>query len=407
MFVDEARTPLIIASDTHDAEHTALVQLALEVASTLREDEHFTVDRGRRRVSLEAEGREAIAAVDADVPLFRVALYREELLTQALAALHLFRRDEQYLVRDGEVQIIDENTGRVMPGRSWTRGLHQMVEAKEKCAISPARDTLAQISYQRFFRRYRRLSGMSGTASEVRDEMWRVYRTPVVRIAPRVDSQRVRLPDRVLPTEAEKWASVTAQVLAMSGQGRPVLVGTRTVRASEALSANLTDAGISHELLNARQDADEAATVARAGQVGAVTVATNMAGRGTDIRLGEGVAARGGLHVIATERHEAGRIDRQLIGRCGRQGDPGSFEFILSLEDALVDSDRSGWRLRLRRALQRILGGGAVFAGPGAALAGALLASAQRRVQKTHSRLRRELVRSDRDEAKQLAFSGK
>src|SRR5712692_2205450 len=211
-----------------------------------------------------------------------------------------FHRDRQYLVKDGKVQIIDEYTGRVMADRSWEHGLHQMLEAKEDCPLTSRNDPLARISYQRFFRRYLRLAGMTGTAKEIAGELWSVYRLPVVRMPTNRPIVRRSLGDRVLGASAAKWTAIVERIRAVHDEGRPILVGTRSVAASEHLSRLLTAAGLPHQILNARQDEEEAAIVARAGERGRITVATNMAGRGTDIKLGPGVAGLGGLHVIAT-----------------------------------------------------------------------------------------------------------
>jgi preprotein translocase subunit SecA len=245
-------------------------------------------------------------------------------------------RDQHYLVRDGRVEIIDQPTGRGAPDRSWEQGLHQLIEIKEDCDLTPERETLARISYQQFFRRYLRLSGMTGTAQEVARELWSVYRLNTLVIRPRLPARRRSWGSRIFPTQESKWEAVVARVRQLQKLGRPVLVGTCSLAASEQLSARLTAAGFPHRVLNARQDANEAAIVAEAGRRGRITVATNMAGRGTDIGLGPGVAENGGLHVIATQRADARRIDRQLFGRAGRQGDPGSYEEILSLEDEPV-----------------------------------------------------------------------
>src|SRR3990170_4095314 len=223
-----------------------------------------------------------------------------------------------------------------MADRSWERGLHQMIEAKEGCPITGQQETLARISYQKFFRRYLRVAGMTGTAREVARELWAVYRLPVVTIPTNRPVRRTRVPDQVYVTADAKWAAIVDSLRRLHAEGRPVLVGTRSVSASEHLSELLKAAGLPHQVLNAGQDQEEAEVIAIAGSCGRITVATNMAGRGTDIRLGPGVAELGGLHVLATERHEARRIDRQLFGRGGRQGDPGSFQLIVSLEDEIV-----------------------------------------------------------------------
>ena len=299
-------------------------------------------------------------------------------------------------MRDGKVQIIDENTGRLMPDRSWEQGLHQLIELKEGVEVTGRRETLARISYQRFFRRYVHLCGMTGTASEVARELWSVYRLRVARIPTNRPVRRRLLPDRVYGRTEDKWAAVVRAIRQRHASGQPVLVGTRSVAASEHLAALLDKTGLPFRLLNARQDADEAQIVAQAGEPGCITVATNMAGRGTDIKLPAGVAERGGLHVICTERHDSGRIDRQLFGRCGRQGDPGSCEAVLAAEDDLAATHAAlpaAWLARLQLVPRH---------------AGRLLYwLAQRRAESAHSRARRQLLQMDDALGDVLAFSGR
>jgi len=231
---------------------------------------------------------------------------------------------------------VDEFTGRLMENRTWSQGLHQAVEAKEGVDLTAPSETLARLSFQRFFRFFTRLCGMTGTAHEARGEFWDIYGLPVLRIPTNRPCVRQVEEDRVFATAEEKFAAIAADVKEISAAGRPVLVGTRSVAASERLSALLREQGIEHELLNAVNHAEEARIVAEAGGRGRVTIATNMAGRGTDIKLALGVPDLGGLHVIASERHESGRIDRQLFGRCARQGDPGSARAYISVEDELI-----------------------------------------------------------------------
>jgi preprotein translocase subunit SecA len=303
-------------------------------------------------------------------------------------------RDEHYIVRDGKVQIVDEYTGRIMPDRFWSDGLQQMVEVKEGCSVSGKRVTLARMTYQRFFRRYRTLSGMTGTGEEVAGEMWRVYRLAVARIPPHKPSRRRVLPDYVAATAEEKWRLVTERCRALQARGIPALVGTKSVAASDRLAAHLAAAGIDHVVLNAAQDATEAAIVAKAGEPGQITVATNIAGRGTDIAIPESVSAAGGLHVLMSERHDAGRIDRQLAGRCARQGEPGEFAAILSLEDPLF-TESGLWVTRL------------IARWGGQPVRRWALRRAQRNAERLHARMRRDLLRNDENLDHALAFSGK
>jgi preprotein translocase subunit SecA len=296
---------------------------------------------------------------------------------------------------------VDEFTGRVMGDRSWEQGLHQMIELKEGVPLTPVQSTLARMTYQRFFRRYIRLAGMTGTAKEIAPELWAVYRLAVVRVPTNRPVQRKNLGLRVFTTAESKWQAIVSRILELNRLGQPILVGTRSVAASEQLSQRLTASGLAHRVLNARQDKEEADIVARAGEVGRITVATNMAGRGTDILLGPGIRELGGLHVIATERHEAGRIDRQLFGRCGRQGDPGSYETYASLEDELVSV--AGSRLWRWVAGRLSMSDRPIVARVGAWVVG----RAQQAAERLHARVRRDLLKSEEQLESALAFSGR
>jgi preprotein translocase subunit SecA len=386
----------------HSPEEEQLFRQALDWAGHLTAGTDFVLDRAHGRVRLSDGGSDRLAVLaDSAGGLWRGARRREELVEQALAALHLYERDRHYLVQGGRVLIIDEHTGRTMADRSWERGLHQMIEIREGLSVSGRNEHIARLTYQRFFRRYQWLSGMTGTAREVRRELWSIYRLAVVPIAPHRPCQRRLVGARVHADGAGRWAEVVRRVQDLQAVGRPVLVGTRSVADSEHFGALLQAAAIPHQVLNARQDADEAAIIARAGTWGAVTVATNMAGRGTDIRLGAGVAELGGLHVIATERNDAGRIDRQLFGRAARQGDPGSCEVQLSLEDDLLRDHQGGRPLLLLGALLRR---GVPGAEPLALL---LLRRAQRSRERRHQALRRSLLRLETRLGRLLAFSGR
>lgn len=405
VFIDEARTPLILSASRGGAEDMADCAAALELAAQLEEGEDYRVDPQAHRVVLTEAGQTRLddyAEERAETlgGVWTSPRAREERLRQALAALHLYRRDEQYVVAEDKVQIVDESTGRLMPDRSWERGLHQMIETKEGVTPTPRRETLARLTYQRLFRRYLHLSGMTGTAAEAAREIRTVYGLQVVRVPLNRPSRRVYLPDVLLPTLQAKWEAVAASAQALAAQGRPVLIGTRSVRASEQISAVLTARGIAHALLNAKQDADEAAVVAEAGQAGRVTVATNMAGRGTDIELGEGVDARGGLHVILTEFHDSRRVDRQLFGRSARQGDAGSCQAIVSLEDEVFTVAVPGPTALLQR-LQRE--GRRLPAGACAALRWL----AQWMTERRHTAVRLSNLKQDRQLDQSLAFTGK
>ena len=348
VLVDEAGTPLILSQTVEDGDLERLCVEALEIADQLDPKMDYAVDLGRRSVEITTAGSEEIAILcGGREGVWCAERRREELITQAIQATHLYRVDEEYLIRDDKIMIIDRNTGRVMPDRSWEMGLHQMIEAKEGVEISGQRKTLARITYQRFYKRYLRLCGMTGTAHEVRHELSRVYDLETVPIRTRRPLQRMALPPRVFATGAEKWRYTLERIGALHSEGRPILVGTRSVGESETLSGMLQEAQLPHEVLNARQDHREADIVADAGAAGRITIATNMAGRGTDIKIDEHVLQAGGLHVISTARSEAGRVDRQLYGRCGRQGNPGSYECLDSLDDDVITTNIPGWILSL------------------------------------------------------------
>jgi len=399
VLIDEARTPLIISGTAESEINSDAVARALELAGTLEAGTDYILALEERRVFLTVHGQERVAAFAAGRgPPWRSVITRDELARQALAALHLFRKGDEYVVIENKVQIVDESTGRVMPDRFWSDGLHQMIEHKEGCAQSDRRTTIARITYQRFFRRYRRLGGMSGTLHSVARELWKVYRLPVVSIPTAKPVRRVHHPDVVLPTDEAKWKLIVARVAGLHERGLPVLIGTRSVAASERASMELHAAGLPHTVLNAAQDRHEAEIVAQAGHPGRITVATNMAGRGTDIHLGDGVDERGGLHVIMTERHDARRIDQQLAGRAGRQGQSGSFEAILSLEDSLLDFPLGVAFSQLAKTA-----GGST----GDRIGRAASRYAQQRAERLHARMRMDLLRSDQWQAKTLAISGK
>jgi preprotein translocase subunit SecA len=398
VLIDEARTPLIISGMADGAPELAMYEAALAVAERL-EDTDFRIDERERYVELTMEGKKRLEQWAEELPaMFRGEHRREELITQALQASRLFERDTHYLVRDGKVEIIDEFTGRILADRKWEQGLHQMVEAKEGCALSNQQTSVARITYQRFFRRYLWLAGMTGTAQEVSGELWSVYKLAVVRVPTNRPVRRRHRGTQVFATEGAKWTAVVDRVRELHQQRKPVLIGTRSVIASERVSEALTHAGIEHQLLNARQDQQEAEIVAQAGEPGKVTVATNMAGRGTDIRLGAGIADKGGLHVIATELHESARIDRQLFGRCGRQGDPGSTEAIVSLEDELI-----------RLYLGAGFGSDALLdrQSVGQSYARGLFRLAQGRAERANAAIRRQLLSLDEQLGDMLAFSGR
>jgi len=403
VLVDEGRTPLIISSEGDDLYDPGVYQHAMGFAKKLVQKKDFLVLSNERTIELTEAGKDQSREFDwSSVGLQANEEQREELVRQALVALYLFSKDKHYLVSDNKVQIIDEYTGRLMADRSWERGLHQLIEIKEGCALTSRKETRARISYQRFFRRYLRLAGMTGTAREVAGELWSIYRLRVVSIPTNRPIRRSFLPDSAYLTAEQKWRAVVETISEMHQIGRPALIGTRSVEASEHLSQMLEDANLPHKVLNARQDEEEAEIIAQAGEGGRITVATNMAGRGTDIRLGPGVADLGGLYVMATERHEARRIDRQLFGRCGRQGDPGTCEAIVSLEDELV-------QVYVGKTLCWF--GAAALRNPGSLVARwvgkMLFHMAQGSAERLHGRMRHGLLRMDEQLSESLAFTGR
>ncbi len=368
LLIDEAVTPLIISNSPQGNPNEKLYRAAQDLARRLEPAKDFTIDRPVRTVDLTPRGQERLEelADEADAGFWRGQRRREELVTQALVALHCFHRDEHYLVDgEGKVQIIDEFTGRIMADRSWRHGLHQAIEIKEGVEVTADKENLAAMSFQRFFRQYPHLAGMTGTAWESAPELWQIYRRAVVRIPTNKPCIRQQLPLRMFDRADDRWNAVVLRICELNDKGIPVLVGTRSVGASEEVSRRLTAAGRAHKVLNAAQNAEEAAIVAEAGQRGRITVATNMAGRGTDIHLGKGVAELGGLAVIATEPNTSFRIDRQLFGRAARQGDPGSAQMFASSEDDLLvrqtPKARRAWRAIGAERLIRIAQGKAEF----------------------------------------------
>ena len=402
VLIDEARTPLILSGMPGEAENDAgLYATALDFARRLVPGEDFQVLANRKAIRLTAQGERRMAELTVGLQgLWAIRRAREELVQQALSALHFFRRDVQYIVADGKVQIVDEYTGRVMPDRSWERGLHQLIEAKENCAITERRHTLARITYQRFFRRYLHLCGMTGTAVETAGELRAVYGLRVVRIPTNRPLRRTNSGTQVFRTAALKWNAVVGSVNAATRQGRPVLIGTRSVGASEHVGELLLKAGLQPVILNARQDRQEAEIVAGAGQPGRVTVATNMAGRGTDIQLHPAVRNAGGLHVILTEYHESRRIDRQLYGRAGRQGDPGSYESIVALDDELFQ------RFAGKQLLRIVTSGLRLTKKVPPVIGRALKGYSQFGAERLHGRVRQMTLAEDQRWNKSLGFAG-
>ena len=335
ILIDEARTPLIISGPAEES--TELYYRVNRIATMLKRDRDYTVDEKARTAILTEAGvaqAERLMNVENLFDPRNIEILHH--VNQSLKAHALFRKDVDYIVKDGQVIIVDEFTGRLMPGRRYSDGLHQALEAKEGVRIESENQTLASITFQNYFRMYKKLAGMTGTADTEAEEFKKIYNLDVVVIPTHKKMVRVDHPDVIYKTETEKFQAVVEEIKDCHDRGQPVLVGTTSIEKSERLSKMLKNQGIKHEVLNAKQHEKEAQIVAQAGQLGTVTIATNMAGRGTDIVLGPGVVASGGLHILGTERHESRRIDNQLRGRSGRQGDPGSSRFYLSLEDDLL-----------------------------------------------------------------------
>jgi preprotein translocase subunit SecA len=338
ILIDEAGTPLIIGTVGEDhAQRICRYRFACRMVDEFNEGKDYELDRPKRRAELTSAGRRKARSLRLPELLGDLGLPRlYEDLERALSVMQFYHRDHQYVVMDGEIQIVDEFTGRIAEGRKWRDGIHQAVEAKEGLNISADGGQAARITIQDFFRRFRHLGGMSGTVISSAREMRRIYRLKVRAIPTHRPPIRQRLPRRLFLTAEEKWQAIVDEVVELHATGRPTLIGTRSIERSEALSHLLKIACIPHQVLNAHHVAAESQIVAHAGQQRRVTVATNMAGRGTDIKLGPAAHELGGMHVICSELSDSPRIDRQLIGRCGRQGDPGSYRQYFSLEDDLL-----------------------------------------------------------------------
>ena len=401
ILVDEAVTPLIISGQGGNPEQIEFFHQAAEIARQFEPDVDYVVNLRYREIELTKQGKANLREFAKEFGgLWKGARRSLELLTQALTAKELYLRDRHYLIDDDKVVIVDEFTGRMMPDRSWRDGLHQAVEAKERVQVTPPKDTYARVSFQRFFRMYRKLAGMTGTASEACDEFWQIYHLPVVSVPTNRPCIRKNLPTMIFPTESMKWARIVQEIRSVHDDGRPILVGTRSVRASEQLSELLKAERLDHRVLNAVYHKEEAQIVAEAGQHGKITVATNMAGRGTDIKLGRGVAQIGGLHVIAAEPNESVRIDRQLYGRCARQGDPGIAQGIFSLEDEIVSRYAKNSTAYLRR---KYTNNGNDISSP---LVRGVFHLAQIRAERLALRQRKSVLKTDHWLDEQLGFTG-
>ena len=397
VLIDEARTPMILSREAPGLHENELLRWAIAQARSLELGTHFRITV-QRQVDLMPAALAACAPLPEGVArVWSSRSWREIILRQALSALHLFQLDQHYIIAEGKVQIVDESTGRVMADRSWEQGLHQLIEVKEELETTQGRDTLARMTFQRFFRRYYLLSGLTGTAAESAREMRRVYGLGVSRIPPNRPSRRQRLPDQLWSNNDARWQAVARDAQAAALRGQPVLVGTRSVEASERVVREFENLGLAHVVLNARQDAEEASIVAEAGQPSRITIATNMAGRGTDIKLTPVAREAGGLHVILTEFHESPRVDRQLFGRAGRQGDAGTARAIVCSADGIF-KPLPAWQRRLLSAGRGL---------PQRWLLRWLVAHAQSRAEAQALRARMQTLKQDRELHRTLGFAGR
>ncbi len=392
VLIDEGVVPLIIARARREDEMAPVYAQARRIAERLDNEADYKMDELRKRAELTRRGSHRCEdlAKDFDEPIWRATRRAEELVKQALVAEHCYLRGHNYEIVDGRVVIVDEYTGRFLADRSWEHGLHQSVEAKEGVEVTADRETLARMSFQRFFRMYPVLCGMTGTAADARREMERVYERPSSVIPTNRPMVRERWPTRVFRTAEARWNAVVESIQTLHAENRPILVGSRSIEASEIIGERLESRGLEHRVLNANFDQEEADLIANAGIHATITVATNMAGRGTDIKPDKTALEAGGLHVMLTEMHTAKRVDRQFIGRAGRQGDPGSSQMFVSLEDEIV-------RLHAPRLVASLLprAGEDELTGAARTRAIAIFRLAQRRAEARSRRSRADVMRQD------------
>jgi preprotein translocase subunit SecA len=396
ILIDEARTPLIIGSlgDKAVERIVTTYRWAAGIADRFEEDTHYDIDEDTKQVELNLAGRTLLRTIPQPEIMRAVGLVDlYQFVERAIKVRNDFLLDRQYVVRDGEIVIVDENTGRLAEGRKWRDGIHQAIEAKEGIEVTVPTGQAARVTVQDLFLRYKHLAGMTGTAMTAANEFRRIYKMRVLPMPTNRPVQRKRLPDLCFGTSDEKWRAIVEEVVELHRQGRPILIGTRSIDKSQLLSTMLSQVNIEHRVLNAHQVAIEAEIVAAAGQPGKVTVATNMAGRGTDIKLAPGVAEAGGLHVIVTELHDSARIDRQLMGRCGRQGDPGSVRQYMALDDDVIKNGLGP------DVAERYKAAGANLKGPLRGYFG-VFRRAQRGVERKHFRDRTILLHHEKERKK-------
>ncbi len=406
VFIDEARTPLILSSKSGSGQQEEVHREAVWLARQLDNDIYYSVENKIKQVSLSEQGENYLQELTANMhAVWRGQRRRKALVEQALTALHCYEKDVDYIVDESAVIIIDENTGRPMPDRSWEAGLHQMVEEKEECEQTGQNQTIARISYQHFFSRYLKLTGMTGTAQEVAGELWNIYGLAVHQVPTHEPSRRNYEKTTIYYTKEEKWQAVVNDALSKQALNRPVLIGTRTVKDSEHISELLKRSNCTHRVLNAKYNEEEAEIIASAGKAGYITVATNMAGRGTDIKLDAAADRAGGLHVICCERNDSRRIDRQLAGRSSRQGDPGSYKVICSIEDDAVIKYFSNMTLMLLHyRYRRNLPFGEIVRPR--SMASMLINLPQRIIEYQHRQIRNSMMKIDEKRESMLGFSG-
>lgn len=395
ILIDEARTPLIIGSLGDEAREAVIASFrwASEHASAFVYQEDYNLEEDSRKVELTSKGRQHVRALPRPEEIRTVALVDlYEYIERAIRVLRDYHLDRQYVVRDGEIVIVDEFTGRLAEGRKWRDGIHQAVEASAGVEVSVPTGQAARITVQDLFLRYKYLAGMTGTAATSAGELRKIYRTPVLQVPTNRPPQRKKLPDIVCKDMMEKFERIVQEVLEVHSIGRPVLIGTRSIDKSNILASMLRQQGMKVQILNANEIEREAEIVALAGEHGQITVATNMAGRGTDVKLRDEVRALGGMMVICTELHDAARIDRQLIGRCGRQGDPGTYRQYLAMDDEIL---RNGFGLKPSEKY-KLLGEQGRYSDSMASL----FRKAQRKVERKHFRDRMALLYHEKERTK-------
>ena len=390
VLIDEARLPLVLSgpTDRHDAlPGESVYHQSQQLAARLVAGRDYLFDQATRELQLTEHGHAAVEKAWSQLPWPPVQRPWSVYVEHSLQAELTLRRNVDYVVVDNHVRIVDESTGRIFADRSWQDGLHQAVEVKEGVAVTAENRSVAKISRQRLFHRYDRLCGMTGTARGSQQEFWDLYRLPVAPIPLRVPSRRAVAPTRFFADQGSKWKAMLKALANVRRSGRPIMIGTRSIANSERLSELLGRRGINHQLLTGMQDESEAEIIARAGEVGVITIATNMAGRGTDIKLSPGAVSRRGLHIIGDECNDSDRIDRQLMGRAARQGDPGSCQFFVSADDSLIRSHDSALQRELQRDTDQ--------QGEAHVDYSRRIARTQRKVSRQNRAARKEMLRQD------------